>query len=83
MASYVQLGEVHTYYEEDGQGEPLVLLHPGGADSRVFESKLPGLSGQFRVFRPCPRRSGRNTRNCQTGAGTAGRLTSRVRSPTS
>jgi hypothetical protein len=31
MSSYVQLGEVHTYYEEDGSGEPLVLLHHGGA----------------------------------------------------
>ncbi|MGH9117187.1 MAG: hypothetical protein ACRD0A_04725 [Acidimicrobiales bacterium] len=38
MVKYVQLGDVHTFYEEDGQGEPLVLLHPGGADSRVFES---------------------------------------------
>ena len=32
VANYVPLGDVHTYYEEDGQGEPLVLLHPGGAD---------------------------------------------------
>ena len=59
MADYVQLGDVHTYYEEDGQGEPLVLLHPGGADSRVFESNLPGLTEQFRVFRPDRRGHGR------------------------
>lgn len=32
MSGYVQLGEVHAYYEEDGSGEPLVLLHPGGAE---------------------------------------------------
>jgi pimeloyl-ACP methyl ester carboxylesterase len=37
MSNYVQLGDVHTYYEEDGAGEPLVLLHPGLADSRAFE----------------------------------------------
>jgi pimeloyl-ACP methyl ester carboxylesterase len=59
VARYVQLGDVHTYYEEDGQGEPLVLLHPGGADSRVFESNLPGLTEHFRVFRPDRRGHGR------------------------
>jgi pimeloyl-ACP methyl ester carboxylesterase len=52
MGSYVQLGEVRTYYEEDGDGAPLVLLHPGGADSRAFEVIVPGLAGHFRVFRP-------------------------------
>jgi hypothetical protein len=32
VSNYVQLGDVHAYYEEDGAGEPLVLLHP---DSRT------------------------------------------------
>jgi len=59
MASYVQLGEVRTYYEEDGSGAPLVLLHPGGADSRAFEVNLPGLVDRFRVFRPDRRGHGR------------------------
>lgn len=59
MAGYVALGDVHTYFEEDGQGEPLVLLHPGGADSRVFESNVPGLTRHFRVFRPDRRGHGR------------------------
>ena len=31
-----QIGDVHTYYEEDGEGDALVLLHPGLADSRAF-----------------------------------------------
>jgi pimeloyl-ACP methyl ester carboxylesterase len=59
VASYAQLGDVHAYYEEDGEGEPVVLLHPGGADSRVFESNLPGLTEHFRVFRPDRRGHGR------------------------
>jgi pimeloyl-ACP methyl ester carboxylesterase len=59
MGSYVQLGEVRTWYEEDGSGEPLVLLHPGGADSRAFEGNLPGLAEHFRVFRPNRRGHGR------------------------
>jgi pimeloyl-ACP methyl ester carboxylesterase len=41
MSNYVQLGGVHTYYEEDGAGEALVLLHPGLADSRAFEEYVP------------------------------------------
>ena len=52
MGGYVQLGEVRTWYEEDGSGEPLVLLHPGGADSRAFEAIVPGLADRFRVLRP-------------------------------
>ena len=59
VANYVQLGDVYTYYEEDGQGEPLVLLHPGGADSWVFESNLAGLTEDFHVFRPDRRGHGR------------------------
>jgi pimeloyl-ACP methyl ester carboxylesterase len=59
VANYLQVGDVHTYYEEEGQGQPLVLLHPGGADSRVFESNLPELTEHFRVFRPDRRGHGR------------------------
>jgi pimeloyl-ACP methyl ester carboxylesterase len=59
MGRYVQLGEVRTWYEEDGSGPPLVLLHPGGADSRAFEGIIPGLVDRFRVFRPDRRGHGR------------------------
>ena len=59
MGSYVQLGQVRTWYEEDGDGPPLLLLHPGGADSRAFEVVVPGLAEHFRVFRPDRRGHGR------------------------
>jgi pimeloyl-ACP methyl ester carboxylesterase len=59
VSNYVQLGDVHTYYEEDGAGEPLVLLHPGLADSRAFEEYLPELTQHFHVFRPDRRGHGR------------------------
>jgi pimeloyl-ACP methyl ester carboxylesterase len=59
MSNYVQLGDVHTYYEEDGAGEPLVLLHPGLADSRAFEDYVPELAQHFHVFRPDRRGHGR------------------------
>jgi pimeloyl-ACP methyl ester carboxylesterase len=59
MSNYIQLGDVHTYYEEDGAGEPLVLLHPGLADSRAFEEYVPELAQHFHVFRPDRRGHGR------------------------
>ena len=59
MPGYVQLKDVNAYYEEDGDGEPLVLLHPGLADSRAFEEYLPALAERFRVFRPDRRGHGR------------------------
>ena len=59
MSNYVQLGNVHTYYEEDGEGEVLVLLHPGLADSRAFEEYVPEFAQHFRVFRPDRRGHGR------------------------
>jgi pimeloyl-ACP methyl ester carboxylesterase len=70
MGSYVQLGVVRTWYEEDGDGPPLVLLHPGGADSRAFEVIVPGLAGHFRSSGP-------------TAAATAAPPTSTARSATS
>jgi hypothetical protein len=59
MSNYVQLGDVHTYYEEDGEGEALVLLHPGLADSRAFEEYVPEFARHFHVFRPDRRGHGR------------------------
>jgi pimeloyl-ACP methyl ester carboxylesterase len=44
-----------------GAGEPLVLLHPGGAgvDSRAFGPNLPAFADRFRVFTPERRAHGR------------------------
>jgi pimeloyl-ACP methyl ester carboxylesterase len=55
----IRLGDVDTYYEVDGAGEALVLLHPGLADSRAFERSVSGLAERYRVFRPDRRGHGR------------------------
>ena len=47
---------MQTHYERTGSGDPLVLMHPGGVDSRVFASLVPGLAQTFEVF--CPDRRG-------------------------
>lgn len=49
--SHIQLGDVRTWYDERGAGDPLVLFHPGAADSRAFEmSNLDGLTARFRTY---------------------------------
>jgi pimeloyl-ACP methyl ester carboxylesterase len=52
MPTYVDLDGVRTWYDERGAGEPLVLLHPGGVDSRAFAPNLPALADRFRAFTP-------------------------------
>jgi len=52
VGSYVDLNGVRTWYDERGQGEPLVLLHPGLTDSRAFARNADALSSQFHLFMP-------------------------------
>jgi pimeloyl-ACP methyl ester carboxylesterase len=54
MADYVWLDGVRTWYEEHGDGDPLVLLHPGGAgvDARTFKPNLGPLADKFCVYTP-------------------------------
>ena len=59
MASYTQLGDVNTWWDVHGDGEPLVLLHPGGADSRAYDSNLDGLASAYRTYRFDRRGQGR------------------------
>jgi pimeloyl-ACP methyl ester carboxylesterase len=59
MGSRVTLDGVETWYDAFGSGEPLVLLHPGGVDSRAFAPNLPVLAERFRVFTPDRRGHGR------------------------
>jgi len=55
----IRLGAVDTWYEERGEGEPLVLLHPGGADARAWGPNVEALAGRFRVLTPERRGHGR------------------------
>jgi pimeloyl-ACP methyl ester carboxylesterase len=59
LAGYVELGGVRTWYDELGEGEPLVLLHPGGADARAWAPNLGALAAHFHVFTPERRGHGR------------------------
>lgn len=55
------LSDVSMWYDERGQGEPCVLLHPGGAgvDSRALAANWHALSQVFRAYTPEQRAHGR------------------------
>jgi pimeloyl-ACP methyl ester carboxylesterase len=59
VGSYVELGGSHTWYAEYGAGAPLVLLHPGGVDSRAFEPNVEALAARFHLYMPDRRGHGR------------------------
>ncbi|MBO3749741.1 alpha/beta hydrolase [Streptosporangiaceae bacterium NEAU-GS5] len=42
---------MNVWFEEAGAGEPLVLLHSGAADSRMWDPLWPALTKRFRVVR--------------------------------
>ncbi|WP_020390408.1 alpha/beta fold hydrolase [Kribbella catacumbae] len=52
MGEYVQLGAVKTWYDEQGEGEPLVLMHGGLVDARFFAANTPALAEHFQVYVP-------------------------------
>ncbi|WP_328931540.1 MULTISPECIES: alpha/beta hydrolase [unclassified Streptomyces] len=39
-------------YRDVGSGDPVVLLHSGFADHRVFDDQIPALAARFRVIAP-------------------------------
>lgn len=55
----IELGEVGMYYRERGAGRPLILVHAGIADGRMWEPQLERLSVRYRVVVPDLRGFGR------------------------
>lgn len=48
---FVPIGQAHLYFEEAGSGRPLVLLHAGIADCRMWDDQFATFARQFRVIR--------------------------------
>jgi pimeloyl-ACP methyl ester carboxylesterase len=46
----IQCNGADLYYEEHGEGQPIVFLHGATAGLRYFESQLTGLSNEFRAI---------------------------------
>ena len=52
MGSYVEIGELKTWYDEQGEGEPLVLLHRGMSTNETWGPQMPHFGARFRVIAP-------------------------------
>jgi pimeloyl-ACP methyl ester carboxylesterase len=57
--TYIDVNGVHTYYEEHGSGDPLLLLHGGLADADSFGQQTPAFAERYRVIIPERRGHGR------------------------
>ncbi|OEJ43145.1 hydrolase [Streptomyces agglomeratus] len=52
MGDYVELPGVRTWYETDGAGVPLVLLHGGFCTNETWGAQRADFAARFRVFLP-------------------------------
>ena len=58
-----QNGDVTIHYEDEGSGEPILLIHGHTMDRRIWDPVMSGLLGaDLRVLRPDLRGHGRSTR---------------------
>jgi pimeloyl-ACP methyl ester carboxylesterase len=60
MTSHTETPGELLWFEAVGEGEPFVLLHPGGVDSRAFGPLVEQLAGRYRLITPDQRGHGRS-----------------------
>lgn len=54
--------DISLYYEEQGNGEPFILLHGNGEDGTYFENQVKFFSDRFRVITVDTRGHGKSPR---------------------
>ena len=62
MGEYVDIGGVNTWYDEEGTGEPLVLLHGGLCTNETWAAQMPVFAEGFHVVAPERRGHGHTAR---------------------
>jgi len=60
MPSFELTGGVSLFYHDEGQGEPLLLIHGFPLSGELFQPQRAGLSHRFRVITPDLRGMGRS-----------------------
>ena len=48
---HLSLGDLHTYYELTGSGPPLVFVHGGFVDNRMWDAQVAAFAQDYRVLR--------------------------------
>lgn len=56
--TYVVINGINMYYEEYGNGKPLLLIHGNGGSGHDFDAQLQTLSRKFKVIVPDSRAQG-------------------------
>lgn len=59
--AYVDAGGVRTFYETDGEGDPLLLLHGGFVTNTSWSNQRGPLAAAYRVYLPERRAHGRTS----------------------
>ncbi|MDE7359343.1 MAG: alpha/beta hydrolase, partial [Lachnospiraceae bacterium] len=54
--------DISLYYQENGEGEPLFLLHGNGEDGTYFANQISLFSGRYRVIAVDTRGHGKSPR---------------------
>jgi pimeloyl-ACP methyl ester carboxylesterase len=52
VGGYVEIGALKTWYDEQGRGDPLVLLHGGMGSNATWAVQMPEFGTRFRVIAP-------------------------------
>jgi pimeloyl-ACP methyl ester carboxylesterase len=65
VSGYAPVDGIQLWYAEFGQGEPVLLLHGGLANSNYWGKQVRALMGQYRVIVMDSRGHGRSTRDGQ------------------
>lgn len=52
MGTYIEIGGLRTWYDEQGTGDPLVLLHGGLVTNETWGMQLPAFAERFHVYAP-------------------------------
>jgi 3-oxoadipate enol-lactonase len=48
---YLEIGKAKIYYEEKGEGTPLIMIHGGFLDRRMWDNQFDYFSKKYRVIR--------------------------------